>query len=195
MRHAEPLATEMSLEVWAELPEDAEGELASGHLEEEEVPDRLHEAAVRWLLVELALWARAHGARVFGSELKLAIGHRTGRKPDLSVWLSGSPRSHGEDTLQRQLPDLVIEVLSPRPRDQQRDRVVKPEEYARAGIRWYWLVDPRARTFEVLELGQDGRYVHAAGGAEGRLRPPGFKELALDLDALWSEVDAELSDL
>lgn len=194
MTRAEAHADEMTLEAWAELPEDDEGELVGGRLEEEEIPDRLHEAAVRWLLVELALWSRRRGARVFGSELKLAVGERTGRKPDVSVWLAGSARSRGDETLQRRMPDVAVEVLSPRPRDQQRDRVTKPDEYARAGIRWYWLVDPRNHTLEILELSADGRYVRAASAARGRLSPPGLEGLELDVDALWSDVDAELAD-
>ena len=34
---------EMSVEEWLNLPEDDEGELVSGRLEDEEVPDAVHE--------------------------------------------------------------------------------------------------------------------------------------------------------
>ncbi|HID62212.1 MAG TPA: Uma2 family endonuclease [Anaerolineae bacterium] len=52
-------------------------------------------------------------------------------------------------------PDLVVEVLSPA--TQRTDRQEKATEYARAGVREYWIVDPEARTIEVLVL-QEGRY-------------------------------------
>jgi Uma2 family endonuclease len=38
--------------------------------------------------------------------------------------------------------DLVMEVVSSHDEDRRRDLVVKREEYARAGIAEYWIVDP-----------------------------------------------------
>ncbi len=47
-------------------------------------------------------------------------------------------------------PDLVVEVVSSSTR--RTDRGEKTQEYARAGIAEYWLVDPDAQTIEVLTL-------------------------------------------
>src|SRR5690606_6145939 len=122
---------ELSLEAWGDLPEDEPGELVDGRLVEEEMPTRVHEAVVFWLLFELGKWRSRSKARVYGSELKLAVGPRRGRKPDINVFLAGTARSRGDATLQRHPPDLVIEVVSPRPSDGRRDRVEKPDDYAR----------------------------------------------------------------
>ena len=97
----------MTLEEWAALDEDVEGELVDGRLEEEEMPTFLHELVVTWMVAALRAWARRRRGFVVASEAKLAVGPRRGRKPDLAVFL---PRALPA------LPDTLIRVtphLSP----------------------------------------------------------------------------------
>ena len=79
----------MTLEAWAALDEDVEGELVDGALEEEEVPTFLHEIVVAWLLRNLGPWVRRRRGQVTASEMKIAVGPRRGRKPDVAVFLAG----------------------------------------------------------------------------------------------------------
>src|SRR5262245_20395788 len=123
----------MTLEEWAALDDDVEGELVDGMLEEEEMPSILHEIVVAWLFAALRSWARARGGFVLGSDTKVAVGLRRGRKPDLTLFLPGKMPGL-EDRLVRVTPHLVAEITSPRPRDTHRDRVDKLGDYARAGI-------------------------------------------------------------
>ena len=176
----------MSLREWGAMDEDEDGELVDGVLQEEEMPTYLHEVVVRWLIVLLDAWARRRRGSVVGSEAKIAVGPRRGRKPDLSIFFAPDVPS-AEDAVIRVAPHTVIEVISKRPRDARGDRVEKLRDYARAGVRFYWLVDPGVRTFEVLELSR-GRYVHAADASAGRVRIRGCAGLAIDLDELWGEV-------
>jgi Uma2 family endonuclease len=46
-------------------------------------------------------------------------------------------------------PDLVVEVLSPGAKNEQRDRQVKLKLYERQGVREYWIVDWRVQQVEV----------------------------------------------
>jgi Uma2 family endonuclease len=178
----------MTLEEWAELDDEIEGELVDGVLEEEEMPSFLHEVIVMWLASALRNWARRRGGFVVGSETKLAVGPRRGRKPDVTVLLPGKMPAL-LDSLVRVPPHLVVEVTSPRPRDTHRDRVDKLADYARAAIRLYLIVDPQLRSLEVYELGRDGRYAVACAAGSGRVRIPGCPGLTLHLDALWKEVE------
>src|SRR5262245_17994832 len=106
----------ITLEEWLELPEDDGGEVVHGVLEEEEVPDAVHELAVTWLVQVLRAWLGARGF-VLGSEIKLVTGESSGRKPDLAVYFPESPPPPRRGGL-RTPPDLLVEVVTPTPRDE-----------------------------------------------------------------------------
>ncbi len=179
----------LTLREWGQLDEDMEGELVEGVLEEEEVASYIHETVVAWFLVALSLWAKRRGGKVYGSEAKLAVGPRQGRKPDVSVYAKGALPS-GRDNVARVAPYIVIEVLTPTPRDERRDRVEKVRDYARSGARYYWLADPSFRTLEILERNRRGRYELVLSRSGGRGEGiPGCPGLKLDLDELWREVE------
>jgi len=179
----------LTVDEWAELPEDDAGELVDGVVVEEEMADLVHEAVVMWLIGVLRPWLRARKGRLYGSEVKLAIARRRGRKADLVAWFPGHPPLPPRGPVDVP-PDVAIEVVSPRPADARRDRLDKSADYAAFGVRWYWIVDPQLRSVEVFELGPDGRYARALGASSGTVEAvPGFADLVLDLDALWAEVD------
>lgn len=178
----------MSIEEWERMGEDEPGEVVDGLLQEEEAADSPHEVIVSALLYVLLTWARERGARVLASEAKYALSSRRGRKPDISMFLRGERKLPRRGAIQH-APDVVVEVISPDPRDRHRDRIEKLREYAEFGVRFYWLVDPEARTIEILKLGEDGFYIHALDAAEGEIDVPGLEGLTLDLNALWRELD------
>ena len=184
-----PTPPEISLEEWFALPENEPGELVEGRLEEEEVPDYLHELLVMLLGRLLGNWTFPQGGLVAGSDAKFAVGAARGRKPDLTVYLPGGRRPPARGLI-RVPPDIAVEVVSPTPSDGRRDRVEKMADYAAFGVAWYWLVDPQLRSLEILQLTPQGRYLHVLGATTGTLATvPGCEGLTLDLDALWAAVD------
>jgi Uma2 family endonuclease len=82
-----------------------------------------------------------------------------------------------------------VEVLSPRLRDQRRDRVDKVRDYRTFGVGHYWIVDPQLRTVEFLRFAKP-KNVLVETAVRGRVRPQGFRGLALDVDDLWRTVDS-----
>jgi len=180
---------QLSLLEWAALADDVEGELVDGRLTEEEVPDPVHALAASWLLACLRRWLEGRGGFVFDADVRLAVSATQGRKADGSVYLPGRPPPPRRGLL-RAPPDIVIEVVSPTPRDERRDRIEKMSEYAAFGVSYHWLVDPALGSFEVFRLGPEQRYtklVGATGGCVGDW--PGLDGLVVDVDALWSELD------
>ncbi len=94
------------------------------------------------------------------------------RREILQDWIEGAP-------------DLVVEVLSPS--TARMDRVLKLNRYAEAGVREYWLVDPAARTVELL-VNDGGHFVvHVPDG--GIWRSSAVADVELDIDALWAAVE------
>ncbi|WP_157437736.1 Uma2 family endonuclease, partial [Actinoplanes subtropicus] len=69
---------------------------------------------------------------------------------------------------------LVCEILSPS--NQATDKVLKMHYYAAAGIVWYLLVDPGARSLHLYRLAGNSYVEHAAGKDGDALRPRPFQD-------------------
>ena len=90
---------------------------------------------------------------VFGSSQGFELPTGDTVEPDASFvsmtrWRAAAPHVPGK--FLRLVPDLVLEILSQS--TAVRDRGEKKAIYATAGVREYWLVDPRARTLTVFAL-------------------------------------------
>jgi Uma2 family endonuclease len=181
------LGEPMTLEQWAAMPDEEPGELVDGRLEDEEVPNLVHETVVAWLIWVFKNWLGRDGF-VFGSEAKYAVRANRGRKPDATVHLTADGSRLPRDGIVRIPPDIVVEVVSASPRDERRDRIEKMDDYAAFGVRFYWILDPGLQSLEIFELA-GGRYARAARATEGRMDAvPGCVGLAIDLDELWNDL-------
>ena len=103
--------------------------------------------------------------------------------PDLAGWrrerMPQPPEGH-RFTL---VPDWVCEILSPS--TESTDREIKLPIYARFGVPYAWLVDPRARTLEAYVLdGGTWRDIGRFSGVE-RVAVSPFDAAPLDLAGLW----------
>jgi Uma2 family endonuclease len=176
----------MTLEEWGDLPEDEPGELVDGRLVEDEDVGLLHDVVVAWVIRVIGTWIAERGGLVGASDTRFAVTGSRGRKPDVFVYFAGRKGpAHG---LVRTPPDIMIEVVSPRPKDARRDRIEKTADYAAFGVRLYWILDPGVESLEIFERDDNGRYGLALGAADGAVQDvPGCPGLTLDLDALWAE--------
>ncbi|MCL0048654.1 Uma2 family endonuclease, partial [Dehalococcoidia bacterium] len=111
-------------------------------------PDR-HQAAILELAVRLRTFVLDRNlglVRIAPLPVRLWPGKI--REPDIFFLSKEHADRAGEKVYG--VPDLVIEVLSPG--TEQVDRGEKYFEYARAGVREYWMVDPDEQTIEVYIL-------------------------------------------
>ncbi|OLR90221.1 hypothetical protein BJP25_04500 [Actinokineospora bangkokensis] len=108
----------------------------------------------------------------------------TSRRPDLIVYdRAAADRADREGTMLRAADVvLVVEVVSPTSR--RMDRLIKPIDYAQAGIPDYWVVDPADGVSLIAHrLTDEGRYTaeQPTTGVFEAVRPFPVK---VDLDAL-----------
>lgn len=106
------------------------------------------------------------------------------REPDI-LFVSQANRVHLTEKRFEGGPDLVIEVISPG--SVAIDRVDKFREYEQAGVREYWLVDPRPHQeqAEFYILGEDGAYYPGAIGENGRYASTILPHFWLDVTWLY----------
>lgn len=116
-------------------------------------------------------------------EVDVRLGPHDIVRPDLSGWRRERLPDPGDQRPIDVVPDWACEVTSPSTAS--RDRVAKRALYARAGVAYYWIVDPDARTLEALRL-QDGHWLELGAWGEGdtaRIAP--FEEVELEIDRLF----------
>jgi Uma2 family endonuclease len=82
-------------------------------------------------------------------------------------------------------PDWVCEILSPSTSSLDRDQ--KLGVYAREGVPHAWLIDPLARTLEVLALDAGRWTLLATHGGSAVVRAEPFEQIDLDLGTLWGD--------
>lgn len=82
-------------------------------------------------------------------------------------------------------PDLVMEILSPS--TQRHDKFTKFNLYQRAGVREYWIIDPRDKSVQVFVL-EDGRYTAKDFGTPGdKLKVNVLEDCTIDLSKVFPE--------
>jgi Uma2 family endonuclease len=187
---AEPITQTRKIWTYDEVaPYEIDGvrrELHDGEIYEMPSPTLLHQTIVGQLYFFLRVWAQQNGGKPIVSPIDLYVSSTRYYIPDL-VFYSAQTLQNGDVSSDgRKLtvaPDLVIEVLSDS--TARNDRVTKVNAYAAFGITHYWLVDPRERTLEALELRNGFYSVVAALSEEETFAPASFPGFSLELERVF----------
>jgi Uma2 family endonuclease len=106
--------------------------------------------------------------------------------PDLAGWRrQRMPEFPYDDAYFTLAPDWICEVLSPS--TARFDRREKLGIYCRERVTHAWLLDPLARTLEVLRLEGENWIVSGVFGDETPIHAEPFDAIALSLSSLWSD--------
>ena len=158
-------------------------ELVDGRIEVLPVPTEEHQLIIAFLYEALVAFVRPRKlGLVLFTGLRVRMRARNFREPDV-VFLSVKNEGKRGNRFWRGA-DLSVEVVSED--DPDRDYVDKRAEYARAGIKEYWTVDPRDRTITLLVLkgrAYDERGVHRGAHEVKSQLLPGFAVRVSDVFA------------
>ncbi len=137
--------------------EDGLYELARGVIVVTEVPGIHHGRIVTLTSDMFTFYNRDHPGwinyRATGSGCRIRLpGMRSDRHPDFAIYLQPPP-DDGPKIWTRWVPDLVVEIVSEG--GEERDYVEKREEYLRAGVREYWILNPVTRILHALRRAGD----------------------------------------
>jgi Uma2 family endonuclease len=109
--------------------------------------------------------------------------------PDLAGWRRERMPTPPEVEPIRVTPDWVCEVLSPS--NARWNRLKKFPFYARVGVRWLWVIDPRERTLEVRKLDNGLWTVLQVFGEEEENRAEPFSAVGIPLSRMWTPTDGD----
>lgn len=155
---------------YAAIPEDGNRyEIIAGVLYMTPAPGAAHQLTVGRITAFLKIHVEFAGqGLVFVAPFDVELpAHRGVVQPDIVVILNAH-RSIITPSRAIGTPDLVVEVASPSTATY--DRRTKMDAYAHAGVREYWIVDPHARTVELLQL--EGEAYRSLGVFQGQAMLP-----------------------
>ena len=172
--------TEQEFLTWIER-EDVRAEWVAGEAFELMPPDDRHQDISGFLLILLRMFARRLGLGVVrDAPYEMQLRTRPSyREPDLVfVATENLGRIDGKRLLGP--ADLAVEIVGDD--SVTRDLRIKFDEYAGAGVREYWIVDPRPgkHVFRAYELAEDNSYREITPDDQGRIH-------SRTLPGLWIE--------
>jgi Uma2 family endonuclease len=130
------------------LPEEKRYELIDGDLHMVPTPRPFHQTVSLRIVEALSRFVQQQGlGEIFYAPCDVYLSRHDVVQPDIFFIASNRLGIIKENYIQG-APDLVIEILSPN--NPERDRELKRKLYARHGVREYWIVDPDAKSIEVL---------------------------------------------
>jgi Uma2 family endonuclease len=172
-----------------ELPEGLNGEIIDGQLHTEPRPRLRHAVAASNLGADLiGLYSRGRGGPggwwiLHEPEIHF-VHKREVVVPDLGGWRRERVPEIPDEQHFETVPDWVCEVLSPSTRS--KDRELKMPLYARRGVPYVWLIDPKIYKLETYELRGAELVLSGTFGPESSPAPPPFAAVPLKLADLWT---------
>jgi Uma2 family endonuclease len=136
------------------LPEDRRYELIEGELYMTPSPQEAHQRFSGRLQFQLVKFIEEKNlGYIYNAPMDVYLSEFSVVQPDL-MFISRDRKGIIKKEYIQGAPDLVIEILSPG--TSSRDQITKKQLYGKYGVIEYWIVDPEAKTIEILTQGNTG---------------------------------------
>lgn len=136
------------------VTEDVKAEFINGEIIIHSPVKKRHWAASGLLSRLLGFYASIKKLGQVGTEKVMIALTRNDYEPDLVFFSKAKADSFADDQVLFPAPDFVVEILSKSTASI--DRGIKKADYARHGVREYWIVDPAKQRIEQFILPTDG---------------------------------------
>jgi Uma2 family endonuclease len=147
------LQTSADLKDW---PDDCE--LIEGEIVKPMSPGLFHSKIQRFFLQQLDLIDPKGKRGLMLQEPSVEFNPQNTPRPDLAYWKAGNlPQIDLEFGITKTIPDLVVEVLSPRDLEgvkHYQETMGKIRLYQAGGVKIIWVINPMQKTCEVYVPGQ-----------------------------------------
>ena len=135
------------------LPDDRRTELIDGYFYDMAAPTKEHQTILMQIALQLSSAVDSHPAcRLYIAPLDVCLDNDddTMVQPDILIVCNQDDR---DERRVNGAPDFIVEILSPSSR--YHDMFRKLNKYRLAGVREYWIVDPKSRRVTVYDFEHD----------------------------------------
>ena len=152
-------------------------------------PTWLHQELSFNIATQLHAFLKGKPCKVFTAPVDVRLnandGDDTVVQPDILVVCD---RSKLDDKCCNGAPDMVVEILSPT--SKRHDRIVKFQQYKKAGVREFWIVDPETKSVSAHIL-NNGEYTIRVYSGEDKAPVHVLEGCTIDLSEVFTEDEEE----
>ena len=171
-------------------PEDERVEIIDGVPYMQATPSPEHQEISMNLSTQISVYLKGKTCKVYAAPFSVRLIKGDEKKdeeikkvfePDITVVCDKSKiDKHGC----KGIPDMIIEIISPS--SIKHDRVTKFNQYEKAGVIEYWVVEPEGKIVRVFVVQSNGRYCRPEiYTEEEKITVSIFPDLTVDLSAVF----------
>jgi Uma2 family endonuclease len=180
----EPLRKEYyTYEQWLSWDESVRAELYEGTLIMHAQPSQRHQSVLGEIYGQLWQFLKGKSCKAFIAPFGVRLNNNedTVFEPDIVIICD---KSKLDGKLFHGAPDMIIEIISPS--TERMDRIYKYRKYQQAGVREYWIVEPKLNLLQVGVLHNDA-YIVSIYEQDDKVRVSVLEGCEINLTDVFSE--------